>query len=603
MSRAPEMPSNYVFIEGDSSGLNTPTIAFDLPTYQPSAAEFDWLDPWTENGSLKDALWDPMSAPLEDTSFSWPESRHVGDQDDQDALAAYTDLFAAPEPTGPSEVTTFNTLDERSPYIVQSNLPVEQINDTENTDGKRYFPEIPTSTIPMATPSPRAGLPRRRSKYFIQRSTQFLEPLFVPNQGHGTLDPMQRWQESPPEDEPAAMSAIMRAINTPGKEDIKTRTADSFRGYRRSKSQASSNSGTSISSHQSAVSTKSTASVATPDPLAPRTKSHSRINKGKRRRPADNNDKSRMFCCTFCCDKFKSKYDWVRHEKSLHLNLEEWACAAQGGSPVSPLTNRRHCAYCHCLEPSAQHLQDHNYYPCSSGDRTFRRKDHLVQHLRLVHHLDTMPLIDDWKTAAPIVTSRCGFCDGHLKSWDDRIEHLASHYKKGLTMGDWKGDHEFEPSIAARVMNAVPPYILASESVSIVPFSATNLTTKDHFAQISERAQAHWATGTTTDHQGLPPDQMGTHTDESTLTTSFEQLQTDDAPLKTFMEVITLHLSRYARQQMSKGVVPTDEMFQREARQVLYGSEDSWEQTFADHPEWITAFRQEHCRLDDPTLT
>lgn len=30
----------------------------------------------------------------------------------------------------------------------------------------------------------------------------------------------------------------------------------------------------------------------------------------------------RLFQCTFCTDRFKSKYDWSRHEKSLHLSLE-----------------------------------------------------------------------------------------------------------------------------------------------------------------------------------------------------------------------------------------------------------------------------------------
>lgn len=538
-----------------------------------------------------------MNASLGDVSYAWPESSHAGGED---AVATYSDLLATPEPKNLSGISASNTLGPQSPYISQYDYSSGRAHTAEHRDAEGELPATPGSRMPVATSSSRASLPRRRSKYFIQRSTQSSEPTFLPNQSNDILNPMQRWQESPPEDEPASMSAIMHAIKTTGKEHVKTKTADSFRGYRRSNSRASSNSGTSISSHQSGASTKSTASVATPDPLSAQTKGHSRVNKGKRRRPADNNDKSRMFCCTFCCDKFKSKYDWVRHEKSLHLNLEEWICAPHGGSPVSHLTNRQHCAYCHCLEPSAQHLQDHNYDPCSSGDRTFRRKDHLVQHLRLVHHLEAMPLIDDWKTAVPIVTSRCGFCDDRLTSWDDRIEHLAAHYRKGSTMNDWKGDHEFEPSIAARVTNAVPPYLLASESVSMVPFSATNLNTKDHFAQISSRA--HWANDRTIERQQPSVNQTGRNTDDSALTTSFEQLQTDDVPLKTFMEVITLHLSRYARQQMSEGVIPTDEMFQREARQVLYGSEDSWEQTFADHPEWITTFRQKHCRPDDLVL-
>ncbi|KAJ5161414.1 hypothetical protein N7492_006806 [Penicillium capsulatum] len=535
-----------------------------------------------------------MDASLGDGSYFLPDSSLLGAHD---VFSPYPELLATPESKNPSVESMGNPLHPQSQYLSQDNNSTEGIHSTQNTEADSDFRAKSNLSMPVASHNTRAGLPRRRSRYFIRRSMPTSKPVFIPNQADEALDPMQRWQESPPEDEPASMSAIMNAINTSDKEGIKPRTRNSFRRYRGSNSRASSNSGTSISSHQSAASTRSTASAATPDPLVAQTKSHSRVNKGKRRRPADNNDQSRVFCCTFCCDKFKNRYDWVRHEKSLHLNLEEWSCAPHGGSPLSPLTNRRHCAYCHCLEPSAQHLEDHNFYPCSTGDRTFRRKDHLVQHLRLVHHLDAMPLIDDWKTTASVVTSRCGFCDQRLASWDDRIEHLAVHYRAGMKMNDWRGDHEFEPSIAARVTNAVPPYLLGSESVSLVPFSATDLTTKDHFAQISSRA--HWAnkgTGQQTPHQAER------NAEELGLTTSFEQLQTHDTPLKTFMEVITLHLSRYARQQMSEGVIPTDEMFQREARQVMYGSEDSWEQTFADHPEWISTFRQKHCRTDDPTL-
>ncbi|KAI4954514.1 hypothetical protein J4E91_002227 [Alternaria rosae] len=33
----------------------------------------------------------------------------------------------------------------------------------------------------------------------------------------------------------------------------------------------------------------------------------------------------------------------------------------------------------------------------------------------------------------------CGFCAKVLKTWDDRETHVASHFKDGLTMADWKG--------------------------------------------------------------------------------------------------------------------------------------------------------------------
>lgn len=591
------MPADVNPVSENAFDLDPFNIDLNASNYQPSAAPLDWPTPWNENEGFVDSLWasDMPSFP-EEMGNPYPAS---SPGPVQSMFAPYGDLFLTPDANIASEISTPDTFESQSPNPTQRSYLHQSIQSPRNSSGEDHAPGIGRPRA-SGTISNSRGLPRRRSRYFIGRSSSTATPVFIPNQSAGDLDPMQRWQESPPEDEPASMHAIMNALNT-GNNHTKTRSPDPFRGYRRPASLASSNSGTSISSHQSGTSTKSTASAPTHDPLAAQNQTHSRVRKGRRRGTADNSNKDRIFCCTFCCDKFKNKYDWVRHEKSLHLNLEGWVCAPHGGSPISPMTNRRHCAYCHCLEPSDEHLEEHNYYPCMNEPRTFRRKDHLVQHLRLVHHLDTMPLIDDWKTAAPIVTSRCGFCDHRLASWDERIEHLAAHYRKGSTMSDWRGDHDFEPSVAARVTNAVPPYLLGSESVSMIPFSATDLNTKDHFAQISSRV--HWANDGNAEGQQDQTDRTKTSTNnDAGLATSFEQLQTDETPLKTFMEVITLHLSRYARQQMSQGIVPTDEMFQKEARQVMYGSEDSWEQTFVDHPEWISTFREQLCTTGDSSM-
>lgn len=453
-------------------------------------------------------------------------------------------------------------------------------------------PTVPTEPSGWNTPighaNSHSSLPRRRSRYLIRRSGHKVNPVFIPNMSD-TLDPMQRWQESPPEDEPASMSAIMNALSSPdrkrykdsGSEGQSAQYQDLFRDHRRPVSLASSSSGTSVSSKQSATSARSASSAMPVD----RSTGHSRLIHGRVRKSRretkgpDATNKPRIFCCTFCCDRFKTRYDWVRHEKSLHLILESWLCAPHGGAPISPVAGRKHCAYCHCLDPSTEHLQQHNHQACSDGTRAFRRKDHLVQHLQLMHRLETVPLIDDWKTPISTVASRCGFCDRHLSSWDERIEHLAFHFRKGSTMGDWQGDHEFPPSIAAKVTNALPPYLIGSESKTMVPFSATNCNVKDHFAQISKRADQ------------IDDEEAGQQGEE-TLASSFQQLRAREAPLSTFTEVLTLHLGRYARQQMSLGVLPTDEMFQQESRRLLYDSEDTWNQTIADNPEWLSAFRR-----------
>jgi hypothetical protein len=102
---------------------------------------------------------------------------------------------------------------------------------------------------------------------------------------------------------------------------------------------------------------------------------------------ADSDEGPRLFQCTFCTDRFKSKYDWSRHEKSLHLSLEKWTCAPLGEVIVDTSTGKRKCVYCDEMDPSEEHLAVHNHTACEEKqreDRTFYRKDHLRQHLRLV---------------------------------------------------------------------------------------------------------------------------------------------------------------------------------------------------------------------------
>ena len=59
----------------------------------------------------------------------------------------------------------------------------------------------------------------------------------------------------------------------------------------------------------------------------------------------------------------------------------------------------------------------------------------------------------------------------------------------------------------------------------------------------------------------------------------------------TSMTWITRGMARFAQRQMRLGVFPTDAMFQNEARRLIYGSEDGWEQTIADNGEWLANFR------------
>ncbi|THX60613.1 hypothetical protein D6D06_01111 [Aureobasidium pullulans] len=427
-----------------------------------------------------------------------------------------------------------------------------------------------------------SGLPRRRSRYRLNRmgSSNTTSSMPIPEAPAERYDPLQRYQNSPPEDDYVSMAAVERALQSTEFESLDpnhvSQPAEVFYPGRGRRSRPGSI--TSIESAASSPSVRSSNSAASS--VSARSRS-TRRRPQRTRKPKTQSDKAHIFKCTFCCDTFYKRYDWSRHERSLHLNLEVWICCPQGGSVFSEATGRNLCAYCNMLDPTLEHLDTHDHSNCvRSSRRQFNRKDHLVQHLRLFHRLQTMPIIDDWKTQGPNITSRCGFCDRRMTNWDERTEHIAAHFRAGRTMKDWRGDHEFEPEIAAKVTNAIPPYLIGDETETIVPFSSTSHVVRDHVAQISSRLTAM-------------PSEPSEPTSPLPLTPEMEApaAQTNNLTLN---EMVIFHLGRYGRQQLSMGITPTDEMFQNEARRLLYDSDDAWNQSLVDNPQWLAAFRLLH---------
>ncbi|KAL6809110.1 hypothetical protein GGI42DRAFT_340306 [Trichoderma sp. SZMC 28013] len=442
------------------------------------------------------------------------------------------------------------------------------------------------------------GLPRRRSRYFrSQRYQPTLPPpidITNPTAVVDALDPMQRWRESPPETEPASLSAIADALKHTPLQTCSS-SAGSLNSQRvgsRAASTISFGSGTSYSSASNASTSSATFRSSSNRPRG-RVMKRTRANTTKMK---EKDKEKRIFPCTFCCDSFKSKYDWARHEKSLHLNLERWRCTPFGGTVVSPETGRAHCAYCSMLDPNAKHLDSHNHGACESQGQTptFSRKDHLVQHLRLAHHVETLPIIDSWKDQGPPVSSRCGFCNIRMQTWQERVDHLTKHFRKGATMDNWKGEHCFESSVAVKVTHAMPPYLIGAESRALIPFSVTSHGTKDHLSQIqqaTEQSLGIWDGGNTASPiSGLEPSL------EPTTQSASSESFNEEANCMTFPEVLALHLGRYAQEQMRLGIIPTDRMFQDEARRMMFGSVDPWDQTIADDDNWLSLFRDRHLK-------
>ena len=85
-----------------------------------------------------------------------------------------------------------------------------------------------------------------------------------------------------------------------------------------------------------------------------------------------------------------------------------------------------------------------------------------------------IPSMDSWKSEAQYIKSRCGFCKINFTKWQDRVDHLAKEFRNGADMKDWKGCRGLDAHVAIHVTNAMPPYLIAGESKSPFPFSASN---------------------------------------------------------------------------------------------------------------------------------
>ncbi|KAK1589845.1 homeobox and C2H2 transcription factor [Colletotrichum navitas] len=314
-------------------------------------------------------------------------------------------------------------------------------------------------------------------------------PINIP-QGDGlpeglqNLNPLQRWQVSPPEHEPASVSAIAHAVSgfSSDGDDFPDRSlSDSVPArslYGPSSASSAGTSHSSRSSANSAYSHNSHTSARSFDPLG-----KAAIKRRRRRAVAKRPESkgtgtlwqtSNTYQCTFCTETFKTKHNWQRHEKSLHLSLERWECAPTGPA-VPDASGCLVCVFCGESNPDKEHLEKHNYQACRDRlqeDRTFYRKDHLQQHLKLVHDARFLRWpMGEWKYESEVIRSRCGFCGWSITTWNDRIDHLAEHFKDGKTMADWHGDWGFDDNVLKMVENSMAPYMIHMERYSPWPFT------------------------------------------------------------------------------------------------------------------------------------
>ncbi len=153
---------------------------------------------------------------------------------------------------------------------------------------------------------------------------------------------LRSWRLSPPEQEAASESAISNAIAASSSrlDGGWPSSTSSHEQPHCSISLGSASRAPSVSSLETARSSGSEFSFSsmlsrqssTDHSVASGQSGHSlaRETRRRRRKPVvarkkvPRADDKRPYECTFCTDSFKTKYDWQRHEKSLHLSLESW---------------------------------------------------------------------------------------------------------------------------------------------------------------------------------------------------------------------------------------------------------------------------------------
>jgi hypothetical protein len=360
-----------------------------------------------------------------------------------------------------------------------------------------------------------------------------------------TMTSLDRWRNSPPEFEHVSMEDIAAAL---------AETDNAAKSHRTGRA-------LSRQSDTSSVRVSDTGSSDSHGILS-ETNSITKHRRRRRKRPnvplSKPNAGQRIFQCTFCTDAFKTKYDWTRHEASLHLPLDRWTCTPHGPRYLVPGGGVQNCVYCDLEDPSDHHLSSHRTSECCErplAAREFYRKDHLRQHLRQVHKVESFTkAMEGWKSKLTEIRSRCGFCDAVFQLWSERNEHLAEHFRNGASMKGWKGARGFEPAVATLVRHSIPPYLISTEATAMIPFSAESgnsqqpITSKPHFPH------------------------------SSTTPTSFEYLVSE--------------LGKFATAQQAQNLTPTDQMLQEKARLIVYGDNDPWNQTAADNSQWLELFKE-----------
>ena len=207
---------------------------------------------------------------------------------------------------------------------------------------------------------------------------------------------VQRWLNTPPEDEGISFSAVEAAVRSNG-QMLQKGKADSTSDMEMFEHSADLQSisvndrgydSISMSGFSSANSASSNGSQASHGSWAGR--------KGRKRSKIGNrglvpHSRRRLgaliFQFTWCCQGFERKDSWKRHEESEHCAQKEYVCLLYGLTDSS-MYGLPSCVFCDSPNSSEAHLRGHRILECYAKpevERSFSRFDNLIQHIRQMY--------------------------------------------------------------------------------------------------------------------------------------------------------------------------------------------------------------------------
>jgi hypothetical protein len=313
---------------------------------------------------------------------------------------------------------------------------------------------------------------RRRHQEKTAARKAFPQGSPKPSRRLSEMTPLERWRNSPPEEDHLSPSVLETFINSSNHmpdqymysntSDVEDALSDSD-WVSRILNSGSDTESVGLGASSNSVSSFDTAYSASSSQSLPYTGSRKRkeISPVADRNPSST-ARQHPYQCTFCDASFKRRFDWCRHEKSVHISLDFWVCRSQEHSVWHIGKTEPQCTFCGLVSPTQEHIASHDFETCAErpeAERTFARKDHLWQHLKKFHHCESWTGLDlkTWRTHSNTLQSRCGFCQLAFYTWSDRQEHLAHHFKKGLTMSQWVGDWGFSQSTMNLLRQATLP--------------------------------------------------------------------------------------------------------------------------------------------------